>query len=161
MAGLQWGCCVAVLCCRFDLAIQLGDLEVAADIGNSLDTPAKWRQLGAAPLTAHTVICALILPCLHARPLFASVWACQQHQHCYCVLSISHTIDVLVWFQCLNSGRWHIFIPSSCFQSSTDRVCLSPQHPWFTRRIPKPSPTYGELSTYDMRVSIHLQGSWH
>lgn len=35
-------CC----CCRFDLAIQLGDLEVAADIGNSLDTPAKWRQLG-------------------------------------------------------------------------------------------------------------------
>jgi hypothetical protein len=31
---------------RFDLAIQLGDLEVAADIGNTLDTPAKWRQLG-------------------------------------------------------------------------------------------------------------------
>jgi hypothetical protein len=41
-----------LLPCRFDLAIQLGDLEVAADIGNSLDTPAKWKQLGKGPSTA-------------------------------------------------------------------------------------------------------------
>jgi hypothetical protein len=33
--------------CRFELAIQLGDLETAADIAKTLDTPAKWRQLGA------------------------------------------------------------------------------------------------------------------
>jgi hypothetical protein len=32
--------------CRFELAIQLGDLETAAEIANTLDTPAKWRQLG-------------------------------------------------------------------------------------------------------------------
>lgn len=31
---------------RFDLAIQLGDLDVAAGIASNLDTPAKWRQLG-------------------------------------------------------------------------------------------------------------------
>ncbi|WIA18293.1 hypothetical protein OEZ85_009758 [Tetradesmus obliquus] len=36
---------------RFDLAIQLGDLETAADIANSLDTPAKWRQLGELALS--------------------------------------------------------------------------------------------------------------
>eukprot|EP00877_Chromochloris_zofingiensis_P000490 jgi/Chrzof1/10441/UNPLg00368.t1 len=31
---------------KFDLAIQLGDLETAQDIAETLDTPAKWRQLG-------------------------------------------------------------------------------------------------------------------
>jgi hypothetical protein len=36
----------AAVTCRFELAIQLGDLETAADIANTLDTPVKWRQLG-------------------------------------------------------------------------------------------------------------------
>lgn len=37
--------------CRFDLAIQLGDLQIAADIANKLDTPAKWKQLGELALS--------------------------------------------------------------------------------------------------------------
>eukprot|EP00879_Flechtneria_rotunda_P019952 GHRR01020972.1.p1 GENE.GHRR01020972.1~~GHRR01020972.1.p1 ORF type:complete len:816 (+),score=351.64 GHRR01020972.1:464-2911(+) len=36
---------------RFELAIQLGDLDVAAGIAQSLDTPAKWRQLGELALS--------------------------------------------------------------------------------------------------------------
>lgn len=35
---------------RFDLAIQLGDLSTAQEIAGSLDTPAKWRQLGELAL---------------------------------------------------------------------------------------------------------------
>ena len=32
---------------KFDLAIQLGELEVARGIAAALDAPAKWRQLGS------------------------------------------------------------------------------------------------------------------
>eukprot|EP00775_Hariotina_reticulata_P003983 gene3983-4236_t len=48
---------------RFDLAIQLGDLEVAADIGNTLDTPAKWKQLGELALSRGQL--QLAGDCLH------------------------------------------------------------------------------------------------
>jgi hypothetical protein len=33
---------------RFDLAISLGDLEVASDIAIQLDSEPKWRQLVSA-----------------------------------------------------------------------------------------------------------------
>ena len=34
--------------CRFDLAVQLGDLDVASEIAEQLDTENKWRQLVSA-----------------------------------------------------------------------------------------------------------------
>ncbi|EFJ43300.1 hypothetical protein VOLCADRAFT_106879 [Volvox carteri f. nagariensis] len=37
---------------RFDLAVQLGDLEVAQEIAVTLDSTAKWKQLGEMALTA-------------------------------------------------------------------------------------------------------------
>eukprot|EP00197_Chlamydomonas_leiostraca_P003888 CAMPEP_0202868228 /NCGR_PEP_ID=MMETSP1391-20130828/10511_1 /ASSEMBLY_ACC=CAM_ASM_000867 /TAXON_ID=1034604 /ORGANISM="Chlamydomonas leiostraca, Strain SAG 11-49" /LENGTH=917 /DNA_ID=CAMNT_0049548365 /DNA_START=115 /DNA_END=2865 /DNA_ORIENTATION=- len=37
---------------RFDLAIQLGDLEVASEIAQALDAEPKWRQLGELAMSA-------------------------------------------------------------------------------------------------------------
>ncbi|KAG2452965.1 hypothetical protein HYH02_002302 [Chlamydomonas schloesseri] len=37
---------------RFDLAVQLGDLDVAQGIAQSLDSTPKWKQLGEMALTA-------------------------------------------------------------------------------------------------------------
>ena len=39
-------CVQCSVLCRFDLAIQLGDLPTAQEIAAQLDTPAKWKQLG-------------------------------------------------------------------------------------------------------------------
>mmetsp|Transcript_1936 Transcript_1936/g.2994 ORF Transcript_1936/g.2994 Transcript_1936/m.2994 type:complete len:1036 (+) Transcript_1936:110-3217(+) len=36
---------------RFDLAIQLGDLDVASEIASELDSEPKWRQLGELAMT--------------------------------------------------------------------------------------------------------------
>ena len=36
---------------RFDLAVQLGDLEVAQSIAQTLDSTPKWKQLGEMALT--------------------------------------------------------------------------------------------------------------
>ncbi|KAG2482992.1 hypothetical protein HYH03_018117 [Edaphochlamys debaryana] len=37
---------------RFDLAVQLGDLDVAQSIATTLDSTPKWKQLGEMALTA-------------------------------------------------------------------------------------------------------------
>ena len=37
---------------KFDLAIQLGDLEVAREIATSLDSGPKWKQLGELAMSS-------------------------------------------------------------------------------------------------------------
>ena len=38
-------CSTSCLTCRFELAVQLGELDVALDIAESADSEGKWRQL--------------------------------------------------------------------------------------------------------------------
>ena len=38
-------CTTSCLACRFELAVQLGELEVALDIAETADSEGKWRQL--------------------------------------------------------------------------------------------------------------------
>ena len=37
---------------RFDLAVQLGDLQTALDLATAADSEAKWKQLGELAMTA-------------------------------------------------------------------------------------------------------------
>ena len=46
MLLLLASCCnTSCFACRFELAVQLGELEVALDIAESADSEGKWRQL--------------------------------------------------------------------------------------------------------------------